>query len=80
MNLHALMIVIAASLCIVAMTFYYFAPPGKSEVYTVIITTIIGFLFGKFTNGFGSYASRGQDKGEPLQTAGRAEKEEKNGR
>lgn len=52
MTLHTLMIVVAAVLCLASMTFYYFAPVGKAEAYTVITTTILGFLFGKFTNNF----------------------------
>ena len=57
MNLHTTMIWVAAVLCLTSMTFYYFAPSGKAEAYTVITTTILGFLFGKFTNGFKPYAT-----------------------
>ena len=52
-NLHFLMIVTVAFLTALCLLVYPFVPNGRDTVYVGVITTLVGFLGGKFSNSFG---------------------------
>jgi hypothetical protein len=47
------MIVAAVALIVLAMVMYFFAPSGKTEMFAGVAASLVGFLTGKFSNGFG---------------------------
>jgi hypothetical protein len=51
-TIHQQMIYIGCVIMMTSMILYFFAPTGKSEAFIAVMTTSMGFLFGKFTNGF----------------------------
>ena len=50
--LHKMMMIISILTLIGAMIGYFYAPPDKSALFASMITMVMGFLFGKFTNNF----------------------------
>lgn len=51
--LHLVLIYVAGMLVILAGAAYFYAPAGKAETFAGIMLTLVGFLTGKFSNGFG---------------------------
>lgn len=56
MDIHKMMVIVAALILILAMGIYY-SRPGD-DIATTIIATCLGFLFGKATNGIRSHPSQ----------------------
>lgn len=61
---HMIMVWIMFGALLVAMILYFFAPVGKSEAFMAIMTTAIGFITGKFSNGYSRPRKPDQDKEE----------------
>lgn len=53
------MVWIAAALLVLSGIAYFFSPQDKSEAFMAIMTVAMGFITGKFSNGF---RSKGGDK------------------
>lgn len=51
--LHLVQIYVAGMLVIMAGAAYFYAPAGKAETFAGVMLTLVGFLTGKFSNGFG---------------------------
>lgn len=51
MDIHRLQILIAAVTLVFALWLHYLSP--DDDVFIMVVTVVLGFLFGKFTNGFG---------------------------
>jgi len=56
---HMIMVWIAAALLVLSGIAYFFSPQDKSEAFMAIMTVAMGFITGKFSNGF---RSKGGDK------------------
>jgi hypothetical protein len=52
-NLHFWMIIIIAVLVALCLVIYPFVPSGKETLYVTTSAALVGFLTGKFSNGFG---------------------------
>ena len=49
---HTLQMKYAAALALFCIGLYFVAPPSKSELLAGLSTMLIGFMVGKFSNGF----------------------------
>jgi len=49
--MHKWMIIIAVAVLVISMAMHQLAP--ADELYVLVATTALGFLFGKWTNGIG---------------------------
>lgn len=49
---HMVMIWIATGILMVTLALYAIVPPDRSELFKVVVTTILGFIVGKFSNGY----------------------------
>ena len=58
---HQVQYLISGGLCGLTVILYVFSPRDKSELLGFVVASLIGFITGKFTNGFGS---RGSGKAE----------------
>ena len=51
--LHLVLIYVCSALLVLAGVAYYFAPADKAIAYLGLMLTLVGFLTGKMSNGFG---------------------------
>lgn len=51
--LHLVLIYVCAGLLVLSGIAYFFAPADKSAAFLAVMTALVGFLTGKFSNGFG---------------------------
>jgi hypothetical protein len=63
-SLHLVMIAVTGGLTIFSGIAYFFAPPGKEQVFAQAMTLCLGFVTGKLSNSFGKKID-GTDKDEP---------------
>ncbi len=61
--LHLVMIVSTVFLIVASGFAYFFAPPDKSAFFLAIATSMVGFLSGKLSNGFGKPLFPASEKG-----------------
>lgn len=62
-SLHMVMIIATVVILLVTMVMYCFRP--GDVLFVSVITTCMGFLFGKFSNGFGWRGDGKRGSGEP---------------
>ncbi len=60
--LHVIMISVALLIVVLSMIFHFFN--SEDQFYTTVGVAAIGFLFGKFTNSFGTFPSMPKKKEE----------------
>lgn len=63
-TIHQQMIYIGFACMVISMFMYYFAPADKAQAFIAVMTTAMGFLFGKFTNGFAGKAKPQEEESE----------------
>ena len=51
--LHLVLIYVCSGILVLSGIAYYFAPADKSAAFLAVMTALVGFLTGKFSNGFG---------------------------
>lgn len=51
--LHLVLIYVCAGILVLSGIAYYYAPAEKSAAFLAVMTALVGFLTGKFSNGFG---------------------------
>lgn len=59
--MHKAMVIIAVAVLLVAMLMHQLSP--SDELYVLVATTALGFLFGKATNGFGKSTRKEEPNG-----------------
>jgi hypothetical protein len=61
---HQAQILMAFILALACISFFFFAPPDKANTLSGLAATLVGFVVGKFTNGFPKPARTNANKGD----------------
>ena len=61
LDFHSVQYYVAGALALTAMIGYALCPTDRSVGFLALATTLVGFVVGKFTNGFGGRRKGGDD-------------------